>query len=54
MMGFAKIIGKTCGIVGLVTQYACVTHCAFEYVGDFVMVNNSSWNILIDITLNKS
>ncbi|KAI5630756.1 peptidase s24-like domain-containing protein [Phthorimaea operculella] len=41
-MGFLKIIGKTCGFVGYVVQYACVTHCAFEYVGDFVMCSGPS------------
>lgn len=38
-MGFNKFIGKTCGFLGYALQYACITHCAFEYLGDFVMVS---------------
>lgn len=37
-MTFIKFIGKTIGVTGYVLQYACLTHCTFEYVGDFVMV----------------
>ncbi|XP_013140626.1 PREDICTED: mitochondrial inner membrane protease subunit 1 [Papilio polytes] len=36
-MTILKILGKTCGFLGYVFQYACVTHCTFEYLGDFVM-----------------
>lgn len=38
-MAFMKFFGKTCGFMGYVIQTACITHCTFEYVGDFVMVN---------------
>lgn len=37
-MVFTKVLGKTCGFLGYVLQYACITHCTFEYIGDFVMV----------------
>lgn len=29
---------KLLGSVGYVIQYACLAHCTFEYVGDFVLV----------------
>ncbi|XP_049888247.1 mitochondrial inner membrane protease subunit 1 isoform X1 [Pectinophora gossypiella] len=41
-MGFIKFVGKTCGFMGYVVQYACVTHCTFEYIGDFVMCSGPS------------
>ncbi|KAL0839786.1 hypothetical protein ABMA28_016421 [Loxostege sticticalis] len=41
-MPFLRILGKTCGFVGYVIQYACVTHCTFEYLGDFVMCSGPS------------
>ncbi|XP_075972198.1 mitochondrial inner membrane protease subunit 1 [Anticarsia gemmatalis] len=41
-MAFLKFVGKTCGFVGYVLQTACITHCTFEYVGDFVMCSGPS------------
>lgn len=41
-MTFLKFVGKTCGFVGYVFQYACITHCTFEYLGDFVMVSSKT------------
>ncbi|KAL4709356.1 hypothetical protein ACJJTC_007088 [Scirpophaga incertulas] len=41
-MIFLRFIGKTCGFFGYVVQYACVTHCTFEYIGDFVMCSGPS------------
>ena len=38
-MAFLRFVGKTCGFIGYALQTACVTHCTFEYVGDFVMVS---------------
>ncbi|XP_026765044.1 mitochondrial inner membrane protease subunit 1 [Galleria mellonella] len=37
-----KFIGKTCGFVGYALQYACITHCTFEYVGDLVVCSGPS------------
>lgn len=34
-----KYITKATGIVGYIIQYGCWTHCTFEYIGDFVVVN---------------
>lgn len=31
---------KVLGVVGYLIQYGCITHCAFEYIGDFVIVSN--------------
>lgn len=33
-----KILWKALGSMGFVIQYACVAHCTFEYLGDFVLV----------------
>lgn len=33
-----KFLSKTAGLVGYVIQYGCLTHCTFEYIGDFVVV----------------
>ncbi|CAG9091517.1 unnamed protein product [Plutella xylostella] len=41
-MTILRTIGKTCGFLGYAFQYACVTHCTFEYVGDFVMCSGPS------------
>ncbi|CAH3991916.1 unnamed protein product [Pieris brassicae] len=41
-MGFTSILGKTLGFAGCALQYACFTHCTFEYVGDFVMCSGPS------------
>ncbi|RZC33990.1 mitochondrial inner membrane protease subunit 1 [Asbolus verrucosus] len=32
-----KILLKVFGSVGYVVQYACLAHCTFEYIGDFVL-----------------
>ncbi|XP_047989767.1 mitochondrial inner membrane protease subunit 1 [Leguminivora glycinivorella] len=41
-MPFFKFIGKTFGFMGYCFQYACITHCTFEYIGDFVMCSGPS------------
>lgn len=35
-----KYLSKAIGIAGYVIQYGCITHCTFEYLGDFVVVSN--------------
>ncbi|EFA02009.1 mitochondrial inner membrane protease subunit 1 [Tribolium castaneum] len=37
-----KLFWKTLGSVGFVIQYACVAHCTFEYLGDFVLCSGPS------------
>ncbi|KOB64975.1 putative IMP1 inner mitochondrial membrane peptidase-like protein [Operophtera brumata] len=37
-----RFLGKTCGFMGYFVQYACFTHCTFEYIGDFVMCSGPS------------
>lgn len=32
-----KFLSKVVGICGYVVQYGCITHCTFEYLGDFVV-----------------
>lgn len=32
------VLGKTLGFVGYAVQYGCVAHCAFEYIGEVVVV----------------
>ncbi|KXJ80152.1 mitochondrial inner membrane protease subunit 1 [Aedes albopictus] len=32
-----KFLSKVAGICGYVVQYGCITHCTFEYLGDFVV-----------------
>ncbi|XP_058461033.1 mitochondrial inner membrane protease subunit 1 [Malaya genurostris] len=32
-----KTLSKVAGICGYVIQYGCITHCTFEYLGDFVV-----------------
>ncbi|XP_035775463.1 mitochondrial inner membrane protease subunit 1-like [Anopheles albimanus] len=32
-----KILSKALGVCGYVIQYGCITHCTFEYIGDFVV-----------------
>ncbi|XP_069030743.1 mitochondrial inner membrane protease subunit 1 isoform X2 [Embiotoca jacksoni] len=34
---FRHVLGKTLGFVGYTIQYGCITHCAFEYIGEFVV-----------------
>lgn len=31
-------------------QYACITHCFFEYVGDFVVVGGILQNLTFNIS----
>jgi uncharacterized protein YuzB (UPF0349 family) len=33
---------KVAGVLAYMVQYGCITHCALEYVGDFVIVNRLS------------
>lgn len=35
---FRQVLGKTLGLVGYTIQYSCIAHCAFEYIGEFVVV----------------
>ncbi|XP_065095659.1 mitochondrial inner membrane protease subunit 1 [Ochlerotatus camptorhynchus] len=32
-----KFLSKVVGVCGYVVQYGCITHCTFEYLGDFVV-----------------
>lgn len=36
---FRRVLGKTLGFVGYTVQYGCIAHCAFEYIGEFVVVS---------------
>lgn len=36
---FRKHVYKVLSMLGVTLQYACVTHCAFEYIGEFVVVS---------------
>jgi hypothetical protein len=33
---------KVAGVLAYMVQYGCITHCALEYVGDFVIVSRLS------------
>ena len=35
---FRSVLGKTLGFVGYTIQYGCIAHCAFEYIGELVVV----------------
>lgn len=35
---FRRVLGKTLGFVGYTVQYGCIGHCAFEYIGEVVVV----------------
>lgn len=35
---FRRVLGNTLGFVGYTVQYGCIAHCAFEYIGEFVVV----------------
>ncbi|XP_037401293.1 mitochondrial inner membrane protease subunit 1 isoform X2 [Pygocentrus nattereri] len=37
-----SVLGKTLGFVGFTIQYGCLAHCAFEYIGEFVMCSGPS------------
>ncbi|XP_072941696.1 mitochondrial inner membrane protease subunit 1 [Epargyreus clarus] len=41
-MVFVKFLAKTFGFGGYFLQCACITHCTFEYLGDFVMCSGPS------------
>ncbi|XP_049277706.1 mitochondrial inner membrane protease subunit 1 [Anopheles funestus] len=32
-----KFLSKALGVCGYIVQYGCITHCTFEYIGDFVV-----------------
>lgn len=32
-------VGKLLSAVGTLAQYTCITHCVFEYIGDFIVVS---------------
>ncbi|XP_015229655.1 mitochondrial inner membrane protease subunit 1 [Cyprinodon tularosa] len=34
---FRRVLGKTLRFVGYTIQYGCIVHCAFEYIGEFVV-----------------
>ncbi|KAJ3594047.1 hypothetical protein NHX12_006379 [Muraenolepis orangiensis] len=33
-----RMLGKSLGLVGYMVQYGCIAHCAFEYLGELVVV----------------
>ena len=39
MKMFRSVLGKTLGFVGYTVQYGCIAHCAFEYIGEIVVVS---------------
>ncbi|XP_029901576.1 mitochondrial inner membrane protease subunit 1 [Myripristis murdjan] len=39
---FRHVLGKTLGFVGYTIQYGCIAHCAFEYIGEFVVCSGPS------------
>uniref|UniRef100_A0A3B5AWP8 Mitochondrial inner membrane protease subunit n=1 Tax=Stegastes partitus TaxID=144197 RepID=A0A3B5AWP8_9TELE len=39
---FRRALGKTLGFVGYTIQYGCIGHCAFEYIGEFVVCSGPS------------
>ncbi|TNN55134.1 Mitochondrial inner membrane protease subunit 1 [Liparis tanakae] len=39
---FRSVLGKTLGFVGYTVQYGCIAHCAFEYIGEFVVCSGPS------------
>ncbi|KAG7230240.1 hypothetical protein INR49_012373, partial [Caranx melampygus] len=39
---FRRALGKTLGFVGYTVQYGCIAHCAFEYIGEFVVCSGPS------------
>ncbi|XP_013857334.1 mitochondrial inner membrane protease subunit 1 isoform X1 [Austrofundulus limnaeus] len=39
---FRRVLGKTLGFVGYTIQYGCIAHCAFEYIGEFVVCSGPS------------
>lgn len=43
---FRRVLGKTFGFVGYTIQYGCIAHCAFEYIGELVVVRIKRLQIL--------
>ncbi|PSN37678.1 Mitochondrial inner membrane protease subunit 1 [Blattella germanica] len=45
-MSYIPFIGnsaaKVAGVIGYMIQYGCITHCALEYLGDFVICTGPS------------
>ncbi|KAK7913675.1 hypothetical protein WMY93_013886 [Mugilogobius chulae] len=39
---FRSLLGKALGFVGYTIQYGCIAHCAFEYIGEFVVCSGPS------------
>ncbi|XP_016888022.1 mitochondrial inner membrane protease subunit 1 isoform X1 [Cynoglossus semilaevis] len=39
---FRRAMWKTLGFVGYTVQYGCIAHCAFEYIGEFVVCSGPS------------
>ncbi|XP_027870122.1 mitochondrial inner membrane protease subunit 1 isoform X2 [Xiphophorus couchianus] len=39
---FRHMLGKTLGLFGYTIQYGCIAHCAFEYIGEFVVCSGPS------------
>uniref|UniRef100_A0A3P9H4F7 Mitochondrial inner membrane protease subunit n=1 Tax=Oryzias latipes TaxID=8090 RepID=A0A3P9H4F7_ORYLA len=53
---FRQVLGKTLGFVGYTIQYGCIAHCAFEYIGEFVVCSGPSMEPTIvnhDIVFNE-
>uniref|UniRef100_A0A7N6AMU9 Mitochondrial inner membrane protease subunit n=1 Tax=Anabas testudineus TaxID=64144 RepID=A0A7N6AMU9_ANATE len=39
---FRRVLGNTLAFVGYTVQYGCMAHCAFEYIGEFVVCSGPS------------
>ncbi|XP_028258182.1 mitochondrial inner membrane protease subunit 1 isoform X2 [Parambassis ranga] len=39
---FHRVLWKTLGFMGYTIQYGCIAHCAFEYIGEFVVCSGPS------------
>ncbi|KAM4744319.1 mitochondrial inner membrane protease subunit 1 isoform 1-T2 [Anableps anableps] len=39
---FRRVLGRTLGFMGYTIQYGCIAHCAFEYIGEFVVCSGPS------------
>ncbi|XP_047437300.1 mitochondrial inner membrane protease subunit 1 isoform X2 [Mugil cephalus] len=39
---FRRALQSTLGFVGYTIQYGCIAHCAFEYIGEFVVCSGPS------------
>lgn len=44
---------KVAGVLAYMVQYGCITHCALEYIGDFVIVNRLIVSALIYLNIQE-